>query len=335
MLAKLNLAATAPSPIPTWRAAYSDRTALLMAWFCGLAYMPFGSGCAYSAADPNPLLTKALSGAGFKLAATFNEGSCNAFLATGPDFNVLAFRGTQTGKDWETDLTAAPDKLILPHHRDHVWVHRGFLEAFKGQRTEILKAVDGLPPNVGLYITGHSLGGAMAQIASAFLERDTLAACYTYGAPRTGQALFDAIVKCPHYRIVHKMDLVPATPPPEYNGYVHSGDPRLILDGVDFALRRSRDPLAEAVAILLALPNFLLTHKVTVIDDHAIDRYHAILDRIARARSGSLGKTAQRKISAWPTTGRVLMASSIVALVALAVVARTHAPLASHRAQML
>jgi hypothetical protein len=29
--------------VPTWRAAYSDRTSALMAAFCQLAYVPFGA----------------------------------------------------------------------------------------------------------------------------------------------------------------------------------------------------------------------------------------------------------------------------------------------------
>ena len=54
------------------------------------------------------------------------------------------------------------------------------------------KAVAQVPANLGLYIAGHSLGGALAQIAAASLsEMDNLAACYTFGSPRVATLGFD------------------------------------------------------------------------------------------------------------------------------------------------
>ena len=110
-------------------------------------------------------------------------------------------------------------------------VHQGFWDAFHDMGAAIREAVDThtSSPEIGLYITGHSLGGAVAQVASAVLERDNLAACYTYGSPRVGTLNFDHAVKCPHYRGVDNWDLVPGVPPPwSHGGYLHSGDPRLL-----------------------------------------------------------------------------------------------------------
>src|SRR5258708_6267162 len=78
------------------------------------------------------------------------------------------------------------------------------------------------------YIPGHARGGPLAQIASAALARDNLAACYTFGSPRVGTADFDREVKCPHYRLVNDWDVVPGAPPPWFTGYRHTGDPRLL-----------------------------------------------------------------------------------------------------------
>ena len=72
------------------------------------------------------------------------------------------------------------------------------------------------------YITGHSLGGALAQIASAALNRDNLAACYTFGSPPVGTAGLDEQVKCPHYRVINNWDLVPGLPLGFFRGYRHN-----------------------------------------------------------------------------------------------------------------
>ncbi len=83
-----------------------------------------------------------------------------------------------------------------------------------------------------VYVTGHSLGGALALMATAELAnhedatiRDSIAACYTFGCPRAGDSSFDLYVKAPLYRITNGVDLVPAIPP-AILGYRHVGDTR-------------------------------------------------------------------------------------------------------------
>ena len=142
----------------------------------------------------------------------FNKDDAQAFLAVRDGhFAVLAFRGTETGQDWRTNVNFKPVPLPgVPR----VKVHRGFLEAFEHCRGEIEAAVDAnVPPTLGLYIAGDFLGGALAQIASAVLERGNLAACYTFGSPKVGTVDFDRQVKCPHYRVVNNWDLIPGLPP--------------------------------------------------------------------------------------------------------------------------
>ena len=69
---------------------------------------------------------------------------------------------------------------------------------------QIRQAVDTHVPNdLGLYITGHSLGGALAQIASVVLERDNLAACYTFASPGWPPAPSNTREQRPHHRAVN------------------------------------------------------------------------------------------------------------------------------------
>jgi hypothetical protein len=281
--------------LPTWRAAYSDRTSALMAEFSQLAYVPFVD----EQAPPQPGTPKiekdggrkqlevCLAAGGFRLVAVFNKDDSQAFLAIRNDqFAVLAFRGTANLGDWAIDLNVG--RVPLPGF-GNVRVHRGFLEAFDSSKEEIVGAVNQyVPPNLGLYITGHSLGGALAQIASAVLERDNLAACYTFGSPRVGTENFDRDVKCPHYRVVNGWDLVPGVPFPSPWGYEHTGDPRLLTASPHprEALRRDRGTIARTAVDLWALIVWPISHRLLVIDAHMISNYRTKLESIAVARAG-------------------------------------------------
>ena len=273
---------------PTWRAAYSDRTAALMATFSELAYLPFEN-----APPPAPRAMRPTRPGGeddlrdrlgpdFTHLQVFNRDDTQGYLAVSADFAVLAFRGTSQQKDWLTNLDA--ELVPLQGAPASVRVHQGFLSAFQCCREEITRAVDQhVPGGLGLYITGHSLGGALAQIASAALERDNLAACYTFGSPRTGTRDFDRQVKCPHYRLVNRSDVVPGVPPPWFRGYRHTGDPRLLKKG-DVLLRRDRNLLArffvDVWALLVAVP----LGRLFIVDDHMIWNYRTALERIAGYR---------------------------------------------------
>lgn len=235
---------------PIKRAAYSDRTAWLMAVMSSLAYVRFEQptpleelvkalaketeerkirsriDALLQAKDRNQLRTDLesdLDELGFELAQTFNVSipfvvDTQAFLAkrmkNGQDpMLVLAFRGTEPKKpaDIKADLHADPIEIDTQAGQR---VHTGFYEAFKAVE-DIVKKELNQPDlqDVPLYITGHSLGGALAVIATHCLERDSLAACYTFGAPRVGNLAFGQSLKPPVYRIVNAADLVPRLPP--------------------------------------------------------------------------------------------------------------------------
>ena len=283
--------------VPTWRAAYSDRTAAMMAKFSQLAYVPFDNPLDRTAGKKpekpggQEVLKALLAGGDFELKAVFNWNFVQAFLAVNPQqFAVLAFRGTANKQDWAINLDAA--RILLPGY-DGVKVHRGFWNAFQEQRDEIAAALAlHVPADLGLYITGHSLGGALAQVASAVLERDNLAACYTFGSPRVGTLRFDRRVKCPHYRLVNHWDLVPGVPPPAPWGYLHTGDPRLLVgERPREALRRDRYPPAWALAQLEALVLAPFRGGLFSIDDHMIWNYRTFLEKVAASRAA---KAAQR-----------------------------------------
>ena len=93
-------------------------------------------------------------------------------------------------------------------------MHSGFKQHYDDAECLIEEAlnnehVKGKP----LFITGHSLGGAVASIATKRLNADrTIAACYTFGSPRVGNEVWVSQIKSPIYRIVNSADFVPTMP---------------------------------------------------------------------------------------------------------------------------
>ena len=147
---------------------------------------------------------------------------CKRTVANEPPYLVLAFRGTEKKvSDWLTDARC------MPTMEGNAKVHTGFLEAFDGNtngngRTakQVVKDVlDGpeAKDNEGrllpLFITGHSLGGALALLATKLVAPDINGACYTFGAPRVANYEYFRFLKTPVYRVVNSADVVPRVPP--------------------------------------------------------------------------------------------------------------------------
>ncbi|MCY3698379.1 MAG: lipase family protein [Gemmatimonadetes bacterium] len=169
----------------------------------------------------NQKLRAALACGGFQLVGSvlYDPGTdTQGFVAVrrddeGTGMAVICFRGTTRIRDWMTNLDIAPQSIENPRTGAPIGnMHKGFHNAYRsvhGQIGERLKGLEDLP----LYITGHSLGGALAVVATWYQSSQRLAACYTFGAPRVGdQGLIDRF-KTPIYRIVNGPDPVSLVPP--------------------------------------------------------------------------------------------------------------------------
>jgi hypothetical protein len=257
--------------LPTWRAAFSERTAELMAKLALIAYE----------GDPTKLAHDLAQG-GFELLATYDVGVSQGYLARTPDFAVLAFRGSDSYADWRTNL--ASRAIPLETSLGRVRVHEGFKRAYDLIGEEILADLNAkIPPELGVYITGHSFGAAIAQIASAALARDELAACYTFGAPRVGDLAFDSLVTCPHYRVVNGWDLVSTMPPPFLTPFRHNGDPRLMTELGLPIMRRDRNPVIKLGQTLIGLI-YLLFGNQRLFKDHRLESYLASIAAVRELR---------------------------------------------------
>lgn len=136
---------------------------------------------------------------------------------------IIIFKGTKEAEDWLVNIDT--EKVPGPWHTR---VHRGFYQAMMGvwpMLNAVLKEMQS-SSSQRLWITGHSLGGALATITAAQLwtHGRRVHAVYTFGAPRVGN---DAFVEAYNKRITHTVrfvyneDLVPRVP---FYRYDHVGD---------------------------------------------------------------------------------------------------------------
>ena len=125
----------------------------------------------------------------------------------------VVFRGTSSLEDWLSNLT-------FPQ-QPHPWgaVELGFSLIYGQCSAAIVGAVQtAAAPNV--YVSGHSLGAALATLATADLVNSGIAphaTMYSYAGPRVGDpsfaGRFDAHVPVA-WRIVNTEDLVTTVPLP-------------------------------------------------------------------------------------------------------------------------
>lgn len=201
-------------------AGYRTGTARGMAWLAQLAYETEDPG---KIAEVLSAWDLALVGgilacgdrAGLPTAMT------QGFVAQGRGATIVAFAGTDPLllANWATnfDIALAADGCA-----------RGFHDAAAVARGAVLDRLALSDAGNPLFVTGHSLGGALAAATAMALARQGRAvdAVYTFGMPRPGNAAFaaaygDALGQRT-YRLVYGDDLVP-TVAPSALGFRHVG----------------------------------------------------------------------------------------------------------------
>lgn len=177
---------------------------------------------------------------------------------------VVAFPGTHPANllDWLRDLRAAPDWFegLGPLHAGF---GSGGVAAWAKVRVNVAKE------RRRIVYTGHSLGGAVAQVAAACHARAGFAPCrvVTFGAPRVPVALnpiFGSLVRSALEAVEYQRagDIVPDVPMRPL--YVHPTRPKQIgvpVDGLS---------AADVAANVLKLPD-------AIAGNHSIARYAADL----------------------------------------------------------
>lgn len=234
---------------------------------------------------------------------------------------ILSYRGTEPANfiNWLTDADVNPDKVAFTFGEKArpFDVHAGFYRNVRATRYEVVAALQkalagesivagaSAPPHrlEALYLTGHSLGAAMAAMMGLMLTVEDayrpifekLRGVYTYGQPMIGSpALAEAcnglkFLRDHVVRYIYRSDVVAALPPTASGEFAHFGKERQFVEKegagtwVDNAApTRQVSHLAELLMATLAFParqlrwsrNLPFQHSL---DDHGPQHYVAAL----------------------------------------------------------
>ncbi|MDW6024247.1 lipase family protein [Mesorhizobium sp. BAC0120] len=192
----------------------------------------------------------------------------------------ITVRGTadKTNLFEDIDLAERRDRKI------NIPVHAGFDRIARAIYTDVKPY---LRTGYKTYVTGHSLGGAVAALLSIYLIEDGVAVkrVVTFGQPRfTTAAGVRKLGLLPLTRVVDENDVVPMLPPsfiPDeiYGPYDHTGPEVILLQAQDFVWL----PIHDATRI--ALGAFWRSISFADLKDHHMYNY---LRRIADKTKGAI-----------------------------------------------
>lgn len=179
-------------------------------------------------------LPEELAGVGFIDYQAINVPSAGlqAFVTANDDVVVVSFRGSEEVLDWLTNLSfaqAGASSEGLPGD-----VHLGFRTSLDAGWDDIRDAIDAFGgQDRPVWVTGQSLGGALAVLAAARLVDAgyLVAPLYTYANPRAldteAAGTLQAALGGRAYRYMNANDLVPRVPP--WGGAAEAAGPVLPL----------------------------------------------------------------------------------------------------------
>ena len=174
-------------------------------------YARFYFACCAQLAYKKPNLTeKYFRQAGFTSINLLDYEGAQCYLLGNKDIAVIVFRGTEPKQ--KSDIWADL-KTWKKKSQTKGSIHSGFM----GETDKVWESVQKFVSDnkdKDLYIAGHSLGGAMASVASSRLQNHgPLKTTYTYGSPRVGNSSWRDYQTWSHQRIQNNNDVVTQTPP--------------------------------------------------------------------------------------------------------------------------
>ncbi|WP_084065125.1 lipase family protein [Paenibacillus stellifer] len=192
-----------------------EQWAIFLAAICGQTYVQFASEDG-SFVVPSPYTVQHI----IRAKSITNVWETFGFILESTDEIIVAFRGTVTTTNWISDAMASQKKFR--YISDNCFTHRGFTAIYSSAREELIRALGKLPPEKSMYVTGHSLGAALATLCAVDTAANTAFRSpflYTYGSPRVGDP--DFAKACASYvpdswRFANVFDVVTLAPPTVY-----------------------------------------------------------------------------------------------------------------------
>ena len=215
---------------------------------------------AHAAYHPRQTIERLLEMCGARAVHVYQELHALGFLAVWPDKAVLSFRGTKLERQvplppgilssiktflestFRVDLPdeyrvflandLLADLMFAKKRQGDANVHQGFLGELDKLWEHVVTDLDAetTSPAVPVFVTGHSLGGAMATLAGL---RRRFTEVVTFGEPRVGSNIASEFQAERHTRYVNGDDPVAMVPPEWWPfSYEHHGEAVLLRDAV-------------------------------------------------------------------------------------------------------
>ena len=201
---------------------------------------------------------------GFDSATTFNRGNVQGFWTTTPTVALLTFRGTNNLGQWLRNAHLLPSNDLWGR------VHSGFAKGIANADEDLRGFEDAAARAEHVWVTGHSLGGALAVLASARLKRKGISShVYTFGQPRVGfrefAERFEGELPGRLWRFINQSDIVARVPPGVF--YRHVGQVKRIV----------RPGILEAIGLDDLTPAELIESDLPPVSDAEFD---ALLEQL-------------------------------------------------------
>ena len=177
--------------------------------------------------------------------------------------SIIVIRGTANEGNVLSDI----DVRLVSDERTGIRLHKGFRDA----AVTVMQIIDtstktgrAVPSNQLQYplehtvhVTGHSLGGAVAQIIGMWLhKRGKNVQIYSYGSPKVSDQVLSG-GQPTHWRVVRRSDPIPFTPPWPYS---HTG---LFIDSQDLDWGADNDNglISQTDGLTHAIAKYVTTLK--------------------------------------------------------------------------
>ena len=280
------MSALPPFKFQTQTTRYSPQNAYWLAKAAQLAYTQVGED--NPAPDQKQILAQLKSWSDqFTQVEVFDHQSTQSFIARHEELIMVAFRGSDQWEDWL-------DNLNLPTIPTNLGrAHRGFQMALEDVWAEMLEKIKELKDrHQTLWLTGHSLGGALATLAAAErIDQDqTFNGVYTFGQPRCVDREMSRNMnleaKSRIFRFQNNNDLVSRIPQ-RIMGYSHAGT-FIYIDvnqNLHIDIHWWNQFLDRVGGILEALPK----PGVDKIEDHQLKNYLVALAKNIEITPSGLG----------------------------------------------